>query len=472
LAQVLARKMVATFKLCSEQLSSQDHYDYGMRAVKSTITACGNLKGAFPDDREDALVLRGLRDINIPKFLAPDLPLFHGIISDLFPDVPPPDVDYSALQSSLSASCASAAIQPVTPFIEKAIQLYETTLVRHGLMLVGAPMAGKTAVHRALAAAMTSLSRDPHHSDRFPPVRITALNPKAVTIGQLYGEFDRNTHEWTDGVLACHIRGAAEDTSRASKWLMFDGPVDAIWIENMNTVLDDNKKLCLVSGEIIALSSSMTMMFEVEDLSVASPATVSRCGMVYMEPAALGLDPFAESWLQGLPPGFVEVRHVLRDLFQALVPPLIGHVRKHLKETVATVDGNLCVGVFKIFGALIGDSWEVEAAPQEVERARQVAVPLFLFAIVWGVGGSCDRVSRPSFDAEMRQTLSSSRCDLQTILFAVRTVEWSRWYALHGMRRWLFDDRPSREVNGIEWMRLAIIAALTAFKLLVAMHYC
>jgi dynein heavy chain, axonemal len=104
-ARVLSKKMTATFTLNSEQLSFQFHYDYGMRAVKSVINAAGLLKRADPDMNESQLVLRALRDVNVPKFLKDDIPLFENIIMDLFPGVEKPTIDYGALLVQMKVSC-------------------------------------------------------------------------------------------------------------------------------------------------------------------------------------------------------------------------------------------------------------------------------------------------------------------------------------------------------------------------------
>ena len=141
----------------------------------------------------------------------------------------------------------------------------------------------------------------------------------------LFGYNDEILNEWQDGIAAKLFRECFDDKSKNLKWLLFDGPVDSLWIESLNTVLDDNKKLCLANGETIKVPDEMSLIFEVEDLLMASPATVSRCGMVYMEPEELGWQPYFFNWFKNLPGTFEDplIEEFLLEIFQNIVTYLV-----------------------------------------------------------------------------------------------------------------------------------------------------
>ncbi|EFJ29004.1 inner arm dynein 3-2 [Selaginella moellendorffii] len=403
LARDCARKIVATYRLCSEQLSSQDHYDYGMRAVMAVLRAASNLKQRYPDEEEFILMLRSIIDVNLCKFLSQDVPLFNGIVSDLFPGVVLPEPDYTNLDKVIRDNCKKFNLQPTPYFKIKIIQLYEMIIVRHGLMLVGLSFSGKTCALRVLQAALTDLAEQGLDNER--RVQIATVNPKSVTMGQLYGQADPMTQEWLDGVLAVRFREQASDPSNDRKWLVLDGPVDAIWIENMNTVLDDNKKLCLPNSEIIQMSSSMNMIFEVGDLAVASPATVSRCGMVYLEPHQMGWQPLMLSWLDTLPASLQgPIRTHLQGLFEWMVTACLRFVRKSVKELSPTSDANIVVSLMRNFYGLIDELKPEEAGKAFGKEKLGIWVDsIFLFSLVWSIGATGDNEARQGFDAFLRQ---------------------------------------------------------------------
>ncbi|KAG8459526.1 hypothetical protein KFE25_012861 [Diacronema lutheri] len=411
-ARRLARKMVATFRLSSEQLSSQDHYDFGMRAVNTVIQAAGLMRRDHPEMDEDLLLLRALGDSNRPKFLAEDIALFNGIISDLFPGAELPAPSYGELLSAIERAVAELGLQPVDAFIAKCIQLYEVTVLRHGLMLVGPTGGGKSCNKDALALALGSLD----HLDRYNRVRISQCNPKSITMGQLYGEFDENTHEWTDGILCTLYRNCVKEYSELGKedrqWLVFDGPVDALWIESMNTVLDDNKKLCLVSGEIIAMTPCMNVVFEVEDLAVASPATVSRVGIIYMEPlSCVGTAAQTKSWAAAQPAAVQSVMPRMLELCDSLLDRALDFVRRNVRHYVQPVANNLVDSTLRILERCLSEWVPVDGA-REVDDDKaalleDAAERAFFLALVWGVGGACDGEGRRLFDSWLRQTVAS-----------------------------------------------------------------
>jgi len=139
-------------------LSKQDHYDFGMRAVKSVLVMAGKLRRADAETPEDILLIRAMRDSNVPKFLADDLPLFSGIITDLFPGILVPMIDYGKLEIEIKNQLRLNKLQDhKKDYITKIIQLLQTMTVRHGNMVVGTTGTGKTTLSSTLAAALTAL---------------------------------------------------------------------------------------------------------------------------------------------------------------------------------------------------------------------------------------------------------------------------------------------------------------------------
>ncbi|XP_035872076.1 dynein heavy chain 14, axonemal [Phyllostomus discolor] len=367
-AKLLSRKLVTLYELVSRQLSQQDHYNFGLRLLKTIIIEAGKKKRKFKRDTngslsepdETLIIIEAVRGVCLPKLLAQDVSLFEQIIGDVFPQATVAKVNQIALEKVIFIATQQLGLQQLPAQKEKIVQFHNQLQAFVGVMLVGPTCGGKTTVRRILERALMLLpvadSLSPEDevpmsqiSGRKGKVDICVLNPKCVTLSELYGRLDPNTMEWTDGLLSATIRNyvhlntegdskkdnihklrsrisdasnvfqlrtpdeadmddnifkeIAKDVKMTEserfdwQWVVLDGPVDPFWVENLNLMLDDTRTLCLANSERIALTKKIRVIFEVDSLSQASPATVSRCGMVYMDPVDLGWKPYVKSWL-------------------------------------------------------------------------------------------------------------------------------------------------------------------------------
>uniref|UniRef100_A0A670JPV6 Dynein axonemal heavy chain 9 n=1 Tax=Podarcis muralis TaxID=64176 RepID=A0A670JPV6_PODMU len=370
-ARLLARKFITLYQLCKELLSKQDHYDWGLRAIKSVLVVAGSLKRGDPDRPEDQVLMRSLRDFNIPKIVTDDMPVFMGLIGDLFPALDVPRKRDLSFESFVKQAVLELKLQPEDNFVLKVVQLEELLAVRHSVFVVGNAGTGKSQVLKSLNKTYHIMKRRPVWMD---------LNPKAVTNDELFGIINPATREWKDGLFSSIMRDLANITHDGPKWIVLDGDIDPMWIESLNTVMDDNKVLTLASNERIPLNPTMRLLFEISHLRTATPATVSRAGILYINPADLGWNPPVSSWIDRRE--IQSERANLTILFDKYLPICLDTLRTRFKKIIPVPEQSMVQMLCYLLECLLTKENTPPDCPKELYELY------FVFAAVWAFGGS------------------------------------------------------------------------------------
>eukprot|EP00792_Barthelona_sp_PAP020_P005909 TRINITY_DN2847_c0_g1_i1.p1 TRINITY_DN2847_c0_g1~~TRINITY_DN2847_c0_g1_i1.p1 ORF type:complete len:3695 (-),score=1083.53 TRINITY_DN2847_c0_g1_i1:9-10742(-) len=384
----LTARTVFFFTVVSNQLSPQNHYDWGLRSLKTIIAMAGRLmrnrktkmkqrlleedpelanmtdedirdKIQISEQEQSDLIVQAIRMSTVAKLTADDLKTFDQLLRDIFPNVG----DEQKLTSNEKIEMVlneytfdKLGLTKSPAQVHKVLQVWNNVTQRMGVCIVGPSLSGKTTVWKLLTETLRFCGIDCH---------IDVISPKSMPRQKLLGNMDLDTREWEDGVLTASGRRAQKRIASLSHlpfasdviedldvealvldfkdkgevpksrptigfctYVICDGDIDPEWIESLNSVLDDNALLTLPSGERIKFDRSVNFLFETESLLYASPATVSRMGMVFLSELDNDLNAMATTLIKEAKDlrNPVELQDWLENI---LIPVIIDYTKNH-----------------------------------------------------------------------------------------------------------------------------------------------
>ncbi|KAH0792655.1 Dynein heavy chain family protein [Histomonas meleagridis] len=385
----LSDKFALLYQLCSEQLSKQVHYDWGLRNILSVLRFSKEVRSSIIGNvNEPQLLMKVLQNMNLSKLVDDDEPLFKALLSDVFTGI---NINPSVqeIKEIIKNKAIEDGLEPFNEWLNKVIQLYETCEVRHGIMILGNSGSGKTSIIKTLVKSLCEFN-GPH--------KLIKMNPKAITSSQMFGILDPSSNDWTDGIFSALWRIACKKTNE-NVWIELDGPVDAIWIENLNSVLDDNKTLTLANGDRLPMPNTVKLLFEVSSLDNASPATVSRAGMIYVPAHILGWKPLAQAWIQRIKKNIIgqkEEIEILMKEYPNLINSLekvFNFIPKNLQFIMKTSEVQIITTLLDLFESLITNK-DDDGYGKLIITNPELLRKLMIFSTIWSIGGFIDNENR------------------------------------------------------------------------------
>ncbi|XP_046919270.2 cytoplasmic dynein 2 heavy chain 1-like [Dermatophagoides farinae] len=316
--KILGDKIPCWFEFAQGSMSQQKHYDWGLRTIKACLESSGrrlnqNRMAMKMDETsnsneyqmEIALVIDTLRQQIKSKLVDTDALKFDGLIEAVFGSEY--IVDFNSKQTQpiqMNSESNDLLVDIVEKCfndnnlihneyqMEKILQLYEQIQTRFGVVLIGPSGSGKTTIWQMLRHSLEQLSKT-STMNKSSIIDVIIINPKSMPRSRLFGYIDDDTREWHDGLFSAKSReitrnnddgGNDNNVSHTMNWIIFDGDIDPDWVEALNSVLDDNRVLTLPSGERIDFDlNHCRILFETTSLKNASPATISRLGVVSID---------------------------------------------------------------------------------------------------------------------------------------------------------------------------------------------
>ena len=419
-AKNLSLIVVKFFYELGKRLSQQPHYDFSLRSIKACLTKCGLFRRKFgKGDKvwERKLLLRSISETIRPRLIRSEEKIFLDLLVEYFHTLDYDLEDNHNLVTVLKEQMIAGGLAILDNLLNKAMQILETEKTSSGIILMGESGSGKSVAIRQLFKALCAIEGIQHS--------IYYIDAKVLSKENLFGHLDPVTRDWSDGLLPKILRSqplALESGTFKRVWIVFDGDIDPTWAENLNSVLDDNKILTLPNGERLQLSPNFKIFFEVDSLKYATPATITRCGMIWFDKSFLNLHHLFHHMLFHLEIGLnMDVRddtiykgefisNIVRDTIrEVLEPNNLSEINRHASSISHAMEynGERALATFftlmrSYCRRLIKYVKYNESGPVD-DIKRYIKYCTYL-CIGWGFAGDCTIADREIFVLQLKDS--------------------------------------------------------------------
>jgi dynein heavy chain, axonemal len=393
--------------------------------VKKVLEASTVLKVKEPDAQEELLLMRVLKDANVSKLVDHDIPIFYSIMNDVFPGIKALAIENHRLSQALEKSLQSMHLQKSALFLTKAQQIHDAQANQNSIIVVGESGSGKSTIIRSLGLAYGYMKESSEGSidasNMYDHVHISVVYPATLSIYELYGGYHLST-EWRDGLISKILResiNAQMHKSTRKRWIVFDGSIESEWVDYLNSVVDDSRLLCLLSSERIQVPSTVSILFEIHDISRASPAIVSRCGVVYVEESQIDMLALVRHWGMNTLPKYVsrQSAKVLISTIEANIEVTVSFVHSECNEVTKTSSNHLVQSFLHLFEAKLLEYLSID--PLNPSKSSSIDSDSFvqdidlmnatvLWCLIWSVAANLDDHSRSVFHEWCRSRFSTT----------------------------------------------------------------